>query len=148
MKITRCRPILMLVLLFFAAISVRAQGYDSKGEIIRKMDAAALDWNKGNLDGYMALYDTSATMMTLSGRIGLDGIRAVFVKYYFVGKMPKQQLSYNNYQLTFLGENYALLTGRFVLQANGKDLPERTGIFSLVLVHRGDGWKIMHDHSG
>jgi hypothetical protein len=95
----------------------------------------------------MALYDSTATMMTKSGRIGLDGIRAVYVKYYFDGNVPKQELSYDNYQLTFLGPDYALLTGSFMLKANAK-LPQRTGIYSLIFVHRNNGWKLLHDHSG
>ena len=146
MKIIKIKLFLILLLPFFA-YHVRAQNNNPKDEIIKDMEVAAADWNNGNLDGYVALYDSTATMMTRDGRIGLDGIRQVFVKYYFDGKMPKQQLSYDNYELTLLGENYALLTGRFILKANGS-LPQRIGIFSVIFVHRADGWKLIHDHSG
>jgi len=138
---------LFILLLLLAAFNTRAQSSDPKDEIIKGMNDAALDWNKGNLDGYMALYDLTATMMTKTGRIGLDGIRAVYVKYYFDGNVPKQELSYDNYQLTFLGPDYALLTGSFTLKANTK-LPQRTGIYSLIFVRRANGWKLLHDHSG
>jgi len=111
------------------------------------MNAATEQWNKGDLDRYMSLYDPSATMMLSSGRVGLDSIRGMYVKYYFPGGHPKQELSYDTYQLTLLGKDYALLTGRFILKANDK-YPERKGIFSLTMVHRKDGWKILHDHSG
>jgi ketosteroid isomerase-like protein len=146
MKNITIKPLLILLLLL-AAFSTHAQNSAAKDEIIKGMNDAALDWNKGNLDGYMALYDSTATMMTKSGRIGLDGIRAVYVKYYFDGNVPKQELSYDNYQLTFLGPDYALLTGSFMLKANAK-LPQRTGIYSLIFVHRNNGWKLLHDHSG
>ena len=116
-------------------------------EIIAAMNDATVKWNKGDLDAYMALYDASATMMLSSGRVGLDSIRGMYVKYYFPGGHPKQELAYDTYQLTMLGKDYALLTGRFILKANEK-YPERKGTFSLTMVHRKDGWKILHDHSG
>jgi hypothetical protein len=94
----------------------------------------------------MALYDRSATMMTSGGRVGIDSIRRIYVVHYFQGGHPKQQLAYDTYQITMLGKDYALLTGRFILKANDK-LPERHGSFSLTMVHRKEGWRILHDHS-
>ena len=146
MKNQNLKPALIIALLFFGYIG-NAQNSSPKDEIVRDMEVAAADWNKGDLDGYVALYDSTATMMTQDGRVGLDVIKQVFVKYYFDGKMPKQQLAYDHYELTKLGENYVLLTGRFILKAN-LNLPERIGIFSVILVHRADGWKLIHDHSG
>jgi ketosteroid isomerase-like protein len=146
MKFNKIKSAILCGSLFFVSL-VQGQNNSPKEEIIKSMEDGAADWNKGDLDDYVALYDSSATMMTRDGRIGLDGIRQVFVKYYFDGKMPKQQLSYDHYELTMLGENYALLTGRFILKASSS-LPERTGIFSVILVHRPGGWKLVHDHSG
>ena len=145
------KPILIKSLLFFCflqiAILAKAQKSPAEKEIISAMDKAAQDWNKGDLDAYVSLYDDSATMMFKTGRIGLDSIRALYVKYYFVNKIPKQELSYDNYELTMLGTNYALLTGTFKLKATDK-LQERNGTFSLVFVHRPHQWKLLHDHSG
>ncbi len=135
------------LILLFAARNAHAQQSSAEKEIIISMDVAALNWNKGDLKAYMALYDSSATMMMASGRVGIDSIRSLYVNHYFQEGRPKQELSYDNYQLTMLGKDYALLTGRFVLKANEK-FPRRTGTFSLTLVHRKDGWKILHDHSG
>jgi ketosteroid isomerase-like protein len=138
---------LLLFCFLQGAILVKAQKSPAKNEIISSMDKAAKDWNKGDLDAYVSLYDDSATMMFKTGRIGLDSIRALYVKYYFVNNMPKQELSYDNYQLTMLGNNYALLTGTFKLKATDK-IPERNGAFSLIFIHRLHKWKLLHDHSG
>jgi len=145
-------PLLLAILLFFAAGGARAQAGSTaqaaaEKEIFAAMNAATEQWNKGDLDAYMSLYDPSATMMLSSGRVGLDSIRGMYVKYYFPGGHPKQELAYDTYQLTLLGKDYALLTGRFILRANDK-YPERKGTFSLTMVRRKDGWKILHDHSG
>jgi ketosteroid isomerase-like protein len=146
------KAIIIKSLLFFcflqsAAVAVKAQKSPAEKEITSAMDMAAVAWNKGDLDAYMSLYDSSATMMFKTGRIGLDSIRALYVKYYFVNGMPKQELSYDNYQLTMLGNDYALLTGTFKLKATEK-LPERRGTFSLIFVYRSHQWKLFHDHSG
>jgi ketosteroid isomerase-like protein len=111
------------------------------------MNEAAEQRNKGDLDGYMALYDTSATMMLPKGRTKINGMRELYEKYYFENGKPKQLLGYDTYEFTPLGKDYALLTGRFLLKANEK-MKERTGTFSLVFVHTANGWKILHDHSG
>lgn len=114
-------------------------------EITSAMNNSALEWNKGNLQPLMDLYDASATMSMPTGLVGLEGIRAVYEKYYFVGKMPKQNLRYNDMKVRFLGKDYALLTGGFTLYGN--NLPERSGRYSLLMVRKGKTWKILHDHS-
>lgn len=137
-----------LLLLFLTGLFATGHAQQSTAEkaIIASMDDATSKWNSGDLDGYMALYDPSATMMTSGGRIGIDSIRRIYVVHYFQDGRPKQQLAYDTYQLTMLGKDYALLTGRFILKANDK-LPERHGAFSLTFVRRKDGWRILHDHS-
>ena len=139
-----------LVLLLVIGLLAFGKGYAQQSaaekEIVASMNDATSKWNTGDLDGYMALYDPTATMMTSGGRVGIDSIRRIYVVHYFQDGHPKQQLAYDTYQITMLGKDYALLTGRFILKANEK-LPERHGSFSLTMVHRKDGWRILHDHS-
>lgn len=137
-----------LLLLLLAGMFARGYAQQSAAEkaIIASMNEATSKWNTGDLDGYMALYDPTATMMTSGGRVAIDSIRRIYVVHYFQDGHPKQQLSYDTYQITMLGKDYALLTGRFILKANDK-LPERHGSFSLTMVRRKEGWRILHDHS-
>jgi ketosteroid isomerase-like protein len=114
--------------------------------IISAMNNSADEWNKGNLDAFMGMYDPSATMMMPTGPVGLGAIRDLYTKKYFDGNMPKQNLRYTDMEVRFLGRNYALLTGAFTLYGN--NLPERSGRYSLVMIHTKHGWKILHDHSG
>src|SRR6185312_4123527 len=84
-------------------------------EITSAMNNSALEWNKGNLQPLMDMYDASATMSMPNGLVGLDSIRAVYEKYYFIGKMPKQNLRYTDMKVRFLGKDYAIFTGGFTL---------------------------------
>lgn len=138
--------LLFLMIAQLASGKGYAQADAAEKEIVASMNDATTKWNQGDLDGYMALYDPTATMMTSGGRVGIDSIRRIYVVHYFQDGHPRQQLAYDTYQITMLGKDYALLTGRFILKANDK-LPERHGSFSLTMVHRKNGWRILHDHS-
>jgi uncharacterized protein (TIGR02246 family) len=135
--------------LAFACSEVNAQA--SKAEVATQqitaaMDSSAAEWNRGDLEHFMGMYDPSATMMMTNGPVGLGAIRALYVNKYFNGKVPKQNLRYTEMEVRLLGDHYALLTGAFTLYGN--NLPERSGRYSLVMIKTKYGWKILHDHSG
>ncbi|SFH00874.1 YybH family protein [Pedobacter insulae] len=141
------KTIKILLLGCMLLFTVQANAQDASAKLIKLMDEAATAWNKGDLDGYMALYSPKATMMMTTGRSGLASIRDLYVKYYFEDGKNKQDLNYTNYEVTMLGKDNALLTGVFILKANDK-LKERKGTFSVIFTREKDGWKILHDHSG
>ena len=114
-------------------------------EIINDMQNSANEWNLGHLDTFMSLYYPSATMMMPNGPVGMDDIKELYEKKYFQGNKPKQNLRYTDLKVRFLGKDFALLTGGFTLYGN--NLPERSGRYSLVMIHTEKGWKILHDHS-
>jgi ketosteroid isomerase-like protein len=143
----KCFSFIVFIVLGMLAGTLKAQPDNAEKQVIQSMNEAADKWNNCNLDGYMALYDTSATMMLPKGRTKINGMRELYEKYYFENGKPKQLLGYDTYEFTPLGKEHALLTGRFILKANEK-MKERTGTFSLVFVHTANGWKILHDHSG
>jgi ketosteroid isomerase-like protein len=146
----RQRICLLLSFFLFVSVLTNAQsGADARSKetaIIAAMKSSEKDWNKGDLDNFMKMYTDSSTMMMPTGPVGLSAIRSLYEKKYFNGKMPKQNLYYDEMKVTLLGSNYALLTGKFTL--SGNNLPERSGRYSLVMVYTNDGWKILHDHSG
>jgi ketosteroid isomerase-like protein len=139
-----------LLLLFVSGGFIQASAQSAAGSkqaaIIAAMNNSADEWNKGDLADFMKMYTDSSTMMYPTGPVGLSSIRELYEKKYFNGKMPKQNLAYSDMKVTMLGENYALLTGKFTL--SGNNLPVRSGVYSLVMVLTKDGWKILHDHSG
>jgi ketosteroid isomerase-like protein len=141
-----------VIFLFFSAFAVQARAqrgsdtHSKEAAIVAAMKSSENDWNTGNLDNFMKMYTDSSTMMMPTGPVGVKDIRSLYEKKYFNGKMPKQNLYYDELKVTLLGPNYALLTGRFTL--SGNNLPERSGRYSLTMVYTKDGWKILHDHSG
>ena len=148
-KLRIVQSFILLICFFVALIKVQAQkksdNYPAAKEIIGAMNNSAKEWNEGKLDSFIELYDPTATMMMPTGPVGMSGIKDLYQKKYFKGKMPKQNLRYSDMKVRLLGRSYALLTGAFTLYGN--NLPERSGRYSLVMIHAKNGWKILHDHS-
>ena len=114
-------------------------------ELEAALQATAVAWNGGDIDGFMAPYAADATYMTPAGLLGVDAMRARYLAKYFTGAKPDQQLRFDQLEVRALGTEHALMTGRFTLAGGGK--PEQTGRFSLVWLRSAQGWKILHDHS-
>lgn len=135
----------LLLCISFSMLSKQTNAQDAQSKIIAAMKNSENDWNKGDLDSFMKMYTDESTMMMPTGPAGINTIKDLYEKKYFSGKMPKQNLHYDDLKVTLLGEKYALLTGKFTL--SGNNLPERSGRYSLVMILTKNGWKILHDHS-
>ena len=127
--------------------AVAAGGWAADAAEIRATtEASAAAWNRGDLDGHLALYVDTVTFMTASGpRPGVAAIRSAFAQRYFQDGRPKQRLGFDELTVRRLGRDAALETGRFRLTGGG--LPEQSGWFTLVWERTAAGWRVVHDHS-
>lgn len=117
-----------------------------QAELLAAVQASADAWNRGDLKGHVAIYDTSVTVMTKNGpRPGVEAIEKSFGQTYFVNGQPRQQLRMERVALRSLSADSALMTGRFVL--HGGNEPEQSGWFTLVWVRTPTGWRAVHDHT-
>ncbi len=116
--------------------------------LVRTELAASVDaWNRGDLDGHVAVYADSATLMSSGGPVrGRERARANFARYFAANGRPRQQLRLERVEVRPLGREHALATGRYVLSGGG--VAEQTGWFSVVWARTPEGWRIIHDHSG
>jgi ketosteroid isomerase-like protein len=137
--------VMLPVLILSCASLTKKRKANNINEIQVLMNQSSQDWNAGNLDAFMTLYDTASTFMLSKGPVGIKGMRENYQKVFFNGDKPKQNLKYEELVVRPLGNNHALLTGKFVLYGNG--LPESRGIYTLIFIRRDNGWKILHDHS-
>ncbi len=113
--------------------------------IVQQLMASAVEWNRGNLEGFIAPYAPDSTFMTPAGPIGRAQMEVRYREKYFAGGRPMQTLRFEEVEARLLGPDHALMTGRFVLTGGGR--ADQTGRFTLVWVHSGAGWRILHDHS-
>jgi len=113
--------------------------------LVAQLQASATSWNNGDLDGFIAPYAAESRYMTSEGPIGRDAMKARYAgKYFGAGKKPRP-LRFEQAEVRALGDDHALMTGRYILGGDGQ--PDQSGWFTLVWVRTPAGWRILHDHS-
>jgi ketosteroid isomerase-like protein len=137
---------LLLVVLLLSACASQPAVEEDEAQIIAALNASTAAWNRGSLQGHLAIYDPSVTAMTRQGpRRGVEPIEQAFSKTYFRDGKPKQQLSTEQMAIRMLSADSALVTGHFVLSGGGEK--EQSGWFTLVWIRTPSGWKVVHDHT-
>jgi len=116
-----------------------------EGRLVAMLNATAVNWNEGDLEGFIAPYDDSATYMTKDGPIHRSDMRRHYETKYFTAGAKRRTLHFEQLAVRPLGDRYALMTGRYVLE--GAAAPPQTGWFTLVWGETPAGWRVLHDHS-
>jgi ketosteroid isomerase-like protein len=110
------------------------------------LSAQQLAWNRGDVDDFLLGYWHS-NELTFSGGSGVsrgwDGVLARYKKNY-ADRAAMGQLDFSDLEFRFLGQDAALVLGRWHLKREKGDVG---GVFTLVWQRFPDGWKIVHDHT-
>ena len=115
------------------------------------LHSSARAWNAGNLDGFMDDYWRSPSL-TFSGSGGVtrgwEGVRNRYLESYFAPGASRDELRFEEIEVTPLGADHALALGRYLLASPGvPDAVTSSGYFSLVLRRFQGDWRIIHDHT-
>ncbi|HEX8299366.1 MAG TPA: nuclear transport factor 2 family protein [Rubricoccaceae bacterium] len=138
--------LLVLVLAGCAASSPTRLSSPPDAAVTAALAASAEAWNRGDLDGHVAMYADSAAFMTGTGPlIGRDRTADALRSAFFRDGRPVQQLRFESIVVRPLGADHALVTGHFILSGGGQD--DHSGWFSTVWTRGAAGWRVIHDHS-
>ena len=121
---------------------------DSQQQIAAAMQQSAASWNRGDLDGFLAVYRDDARTAFMAPQItyGLSDIKARYARSYFKEGKPKGRLSYDDLKFRALGSEHVLMTGRWHL-TDIETAKQQHGYYTLIWERTAAGWKIIHDHS-
>lgn len=111
-------------------------------EILIKQKAA---WNQGDIDGFMEYYWKSEHLTFQAGNSRVVGWDALITRYkanYSGERMGV--LHFTDILINILSEDLVLVLGRW--EVKGKDDSAR-GLFTLLIQHKPEGWRIIHDHT-
>lgn len=141
------RAIALAAVLVFRAGGAEAQGpAATRGEIQALVEESATAWNRGDLDGHLADNADSISFMTREGPIvGKAKTADALRRSFFKNGKPIQQLRFEQVTIRPLGDDHALVVGRFILDGGGQ--PEHSGWFSTIWERQAGGWRVIHDHS-
>lgn len=111
------------------------------------LDAQVAAWNRGDLEGYMAGYARTDDLVFTSGskvRRGWDETIEKYRAKYGSDPSTMGTLSFEILGVQPLGADGVVVLGRWQLT----DTPESgSGVFSVVLERRPEGWRVVHDHT-
>ena len=146
MSWSRTTRALTLVTVLFAGAAGAQDPNATEAEIRKLLDESVAAWNRGDLDGHLADNADSISFMTGKGPIvGKHRTAEALRRSFFRDGKPIQQLRFEQVNIRRLGEGFALVVGRFVLEGGGQ--PEHSGWFSTVWERQAGGWRVIHDHS-
>jgi len=137
----------MPIAILFTLLTIAGEPAQDRAAIQRVLDDQAVAWNKGDLPGFMKGYLESDDLTFFSGNTKTKGWKATLERYqktYQGDGKEMGKLTFNEITIEMLGNDHALVRGRFRLQLKN-DNP--TGIFSLILRKTQAGWRIVHDHT-
>ena len=120
-------------------------------EIVGMLHESTVSWNSGDLDGYLDDYWPSEEL-TFSGPEGVtrgwEDLRSRYLHSYWAPGVRRDSLRFEELEVTPLGEDHALVLGRYVLfQPEDSGDLRGTGYFTLVLGKVDGAWRILHDHT-
>jgi len=103
-------------------------------------------WNQGNVEGFMAGYWQSDSLVFASGGRVTRGWKTVLDRYKISYGTPELmgRLDFDLYRIDLLGDRYAKVLGKWQVQRADTTL---WGLFTLVLQRFPQGWQIIHDHT-
>ncbi len=123
------------------------QGENRERVAIRRvLEEQAKAWNEGSIENYMEGYWKSDSLVFTSGGKVTRGWRTTLERYKntYTTREHMGTLSFSDLEISVLNQTTAWVLGKWRL-VREKDVPH--GIFTLVLRHFSDGWKIIHDHT-
>jgi beta-aspartyl-peptidase (threonine type) len=112
------------------------------------LDRQVADWNRGDLDGFLAGYWNSPKVVFQSGGQRLDGWGAMRERYrrrYQAEGRAMGRLAFSGLDIEALGPEAVLARGRWQLTMPDGTAPG--GLFTVIFRKLPEGWKIVHDHT-
>lgn len=103
-------------------------------------------WNDGDLMRFMRGYWKNDSTVFASGGNVSKGWREMLARYQrgYPTREKMGQLEFKIYKVEMMGEAWAKVLGQWKLVV-GTTTPQ--GLFTLILRHVDDGWRIVHDHT-
>jgi uncharacterized protein (TIGR02246 family) len=139
----------MIRALLVAQFTISLLGAAPEDEIRKVLSDQVSAWNRGNIQEFMKAYDPS-DQTAFAGSSGVThGYQRILARYK--QRYPTREnmgvLAFSDLQVRMLGEETALVTGRFRLKRTKEGGGDASGWFTLVFLKRVNGWKVIHDHT-
>jgi uncharacterized protein (TIGR02246 family) len=146
MNALRRRAALLAPLGLAACASLTQADAEVAADLNAALDAQIAAWNKGDVEGFMAVYWRSDSLRFASGGDVQRGWAATLARYKARYPTPERmgRLSFSDREITVLAPDAALMFGRWALERAG-DAPH--GLSTLLFRKIAGRWVIAADHT-
>lgn len=105
-------------------------------------------WNAGDIEGYVKGYKDSPDTIFLGHQVS-RGYQQILddYKHNYPTRQSMGTLTFSELEAHPISDDFAVCIGKYHLDRGKKDGGPADGMFSLVLEHTDDGWKIVLDHT-
>ena len=105
-------------------------------------------WNRGDIDTFMRGYLDSPDT-TFIGKTISHGYQPILERYKkgYASRAAMGTLDFSEITVRMLGNDHAVVTGRYHLTRTAEGGGDASGIFSLIFEKEADGWRIIVDHT-
>jgi ketosteroid isomerase-like protein len=137
---------LPVVILLIATTGALAQSGKADAAIRKVMDDQAAAWSRGDIDGFMAGYWNSDSLVFVSGVNVTRGWQLTLDRYKksYDTRAKMGVLTFSDLEVTMLGRNAAVVLGSWALK---RDADNPHGKFTLTFRKFKQGWRIVMDHT-
>jgi ketosteroid isomerase-like protein len=137
-----------LIFLFSTGVIAQTREGSPKSAIEQVLRRQAEDWNRQDLEGFMAGYRNSPELTFYSGAKVTSGWQSTLERYrktYQSEGKEMGKLDFSELRIEVLGPEAAFVRGAWHLaMSDGKTAH---GLFTLIFRKFPEGWKIVHDHT-
>lgn len=144
----RAWPATFVLVLSVACSAAHDPGPDAVKDVRAVWTSQVEDWNRGDLDGFMAGYWKSPDLVFFSNGTETRGWQATLDRYrtrYQTEGKQMGALDFPELEILALGPDAVMARGRWRLKM--PDGQELSGMTSVIFRKMTDGWRIVHDHS-
>lgn len=123
-------------------------GASEEAAVKKVLDDQVKAWNRGDLDEFVKGYLNSPDI-TFVGKTVSRGYQGVLDRYRanYGDKQRMGTLRFDEVEVKMLGNDHALILGKFALDRTAAGGGPASGRYSLVARKTKDGWKLIHDHT-
>lgn len=140
------RPLLLCCLLLLVTLPSFSQSASDEAAIRTLLGRQVVEWNKGNIAGYLVGYWKSDSLVFIGKNGPTYGYGATLERYKkaYPDAEHMGQLTSTVLRVRLLSAEWAYVTGRWGLKRSAGDL---SGYYTLLLRKIRGKWVIIEDHS-
>ena len=130
------------------ALTTQLSAAEPESEVRALLQRQQDAWNRRDLEGFMAGYWKSDDLTFYSGGNVTRGWQPTLDRYrlhYQSAGTEMGKLEFRNLRVEMLGNDAAFARGEYYLTMSSGKTPH--GIFTLILRHFPEGWRVVHDHT-